>query len=130
MKKQNAELAAIESEIKTLQEKRSKIMTRVFEKEELPLLKAQVGKHFIFAGGSEVVKLTKFDEDEGYRVEEYTLQKQKGKVTRFVFAVYWKGWYPFYDIKTASPLGHGYKEITAKQYNDFKRLATTKAGSI
>lgn len=130
MRKENPELVAIEGDIKKLQARRNKILTKVFREEELPLLKAQVGKHFMYATNHEVVKLTKFDEDDGYKVEEYTLQKEKGKPIRFVFAVYWKGWYPFYDIKTASPLGHGYTEITAKQYRDFVRLATTKAGSI
>lgn len=129
-KENNAELASIESDIKKLQARRSKLLTKVFEEEELPLLKAQVGKYFKFASGNEMVKLTDFDEDEGYRVEEFTLQKEGRKYIRFVHSIYWKGWYPFYDIKTASPLGHGYEEVTAKEYAAFVEKAVATASTI
>lgn len=109
---------------------RNGILNALFDEEELPQLQAQVGKCFVYATGNEMLHLTDFDVDEGYRVEEYSLQKEKGKVIRFVHAIYWKAWYPFYDIKTASPIGHGYTETTPKLYAAFVKRALATAESI
>lgn len=126
----NKELERIEADLKKLYSQRNKINEQIFREEELPQLEAQVGKYFMFASGGEVVHLTDFDEEEGYRVEETTLQKEKNKVVRFIQAVYWKGWYPFYDIKAASPIGHGYTEITKKQAQAFVEKALQAKNKI
>ena len=130
MTKNKDRLKQIEKELKKLYTERSNLNEAIFQEEELPLLKAQVGKCFMYATGNEVVDIVEFDEEKGYKVVEYTLQVEKRKPIRFVRAVYWKSWYPFYDIKTASPLGHGYTEITARQYNDFADAAQEKSQEI
>ncbi len=109
----------IRKQIKTLQAKLNLIEDREFKNESLPKLRSKVGKYYMFDSDSEFVKFLQFDEDKGYKVEKYTLQKEKGIPIHFSHEVNWQSWYPFYDIKTASPIGHGYTECTQEAYEDF-----------
>lgn len=129
-KSHKIELDKVEKELNVLYKKRKVLNQRIFDTEELPQLMAQVGKYFRYATGNEVVKLLEFDVDDGYKVVEYTLQIEKRKPIRFVHAVYWKPWYPFYSIKTASPLGHGYTEIKKPEFESFISAAYEKSNLI
>lgn len=113
------EIKNIEQEVKKLYARRNKLLDARFITEERPLCEAEVGNCYEYVGKTEYVKLLAFDDDEGYKIEELTLIKEKKKPIRIVRAVYWKGSYPFYTGNYPSPLGFGYTKTTEAKFNAF-----------